>query len=460
MQKAQRRGTNEEFAEEEAMLSMEENELLTRVGSGTPMGDMMREYWMPAMMIAELQIVDGQPVRLKFLGEELIAFRGTDGKVGVIGNSCPHRGASMFFARNEECGLRCVYHGWKFDADGNCTDMPSEPPESRFIDKVKATAYKTIERSGLIWVYMGKRTEPPELPSLIANMQPEGEYTISGYYSECNRMQSLEGDYATIHVSFLHAGARRPEEIPDLDISFERYALKTRWARHHVTDTEFGCTSGNNRPAEDDTTYWRIAQFLFPFYAKVPGSFREKGFIAVVPMDDENCMRWHVSCRNPTLPRPPGFGGPPIVNSMPTSFHLDATRNGTAWFDRFPIAGNRGNDYLIDRDAQKAFVGGLGFSGMPGRGQDNGMTETMGVIYKRDQEHLDVTDAGIIRMRRLLARAATALREDGTTPPGVDKPDLYKVRSVSTLVPNGINGIEATQDLQWAELAEEQQPAG
>lgn len=442
------------------MLSKEENELLTQVGPGTIMGDMMREYWMPAMMSDEVLTRDGQPVRLKLLGEDLIAFRDTDGKVGVIGNSCPHRGASMFFARNEECGLRCVYHGWKFDADGTCIDMPSEPPESRFIEKVRATSYRTIERGGLVWVYMGSREVAPELPSLIANMQPEGQYTVSGYYSECNWMQSLEGDYDTIHVSFLHAGARKEDEVPEPDVSFERYAMRTRWARHFVTDTEFGCTSGNNRPAEEDTTYWRIAHFLFPFYAMVPASFRDKGFIAVVPMDDENTMRWHVSTRNPALPRPPGFGGPPIVDGLPTSFHVDSTRNGTGWYDRFPIAGNRGNDYLIDRDAQKAFVGGLGYSGMPGRGQDNGMTESMGVVYKRDQEHLGVTDAGIIRMRRILARAALALREDGTPPPGVDKPELYKIRSVSTLIPNGINGIEATQDLQWAQLAEEQAAAG
>jgi len=441
------------------MLSMEENELLTRVGPGTIMGDLMREYWMPSMLSSELES-DGIPVRLKLLGEELIAFRATSGKVGVIANSCPHRGASMFYGRNEEDGLRCIYHGWKFDIKGNCTDMPSEPPESRFIDKVKAASYPIQERGGLIWVYMGPRSEPPPLPSLVANMQPEGESQINAYYSECNWMQSLEGDYDTSHVSFLHAGARKAEDVPEPDVTFERYAMKTRWARHYVTDTAFGCTSGNNRPAEDDTTYWRIAHFLFPFYAMIPASFREKSFIAVVPMDDENCMRFHVSVRPSNEPARPGFGGPPIVDGLPTSFHTDPSTNTTDWFGRFRIAGNRRNDYLIDREAQRGFEGGLGWSGIPGRGQDNCMTESMGVIYKREQEHLGVTDTGIIRMRRILAKHAIALREDGTPPPAVDEPELYKVRSVSTLVPNGVNGIEATQDLQWGALAEEQQPAG
>ena len=442
------------------MLSKEQNELLTRVGPGTMMGDLMRQYWMPAMTTEELSAPDCEPVRLKLLGEELIAFRDSTGQVGVIANSCPHRGASLFFGRNEESGLRCIYHGWKFDVNGNCVDMPSEPPESQFIDKVRATTYRTQERGGLIWVYMGTRVTPPELPSLIANMQPEGAYTISAYYSECNWMQSLEGDYDTSHVSFLHAGARKPEDIEEPDITFEKYALKTRWARHYVADTEFGCTSGNNRPAEEDSTYWRIAHFLFPFYAMIPASFREKSFIAVVPMDDENSMRWHVSCRDRSEPVRPGFGGPMVVDGLPTSFHRDASRNGTGWYDRFKIAGTARNDYLIDREAQRARVGGLGFSGIPGRGQDNGMTESMGVIYKRNQEHLGVTDSGIIRMRRLLAKAAIALREDGSPPPGLDRPELYKVQSISTLLPNGVNGIEATRDHQYAHLAEEQLAEG
>ncbi len=443
------------------MLSQEENELLTRIGPGTLMGDLMREYWMPAMMTSELPEPDCDPVRLRLLGEDLIAFRATSGKIGVVGNSCPHRGASLFFGRNEDEGLRCVYHGWKFDTDGHCIDMPSEPPESRYLEKVKTVSYRVQERGGLIWVYMGPRIEPPPLPSLVANMQPEGKYTIGAYFSDCNWMQSLEGDFDTIHVSFLHRGFVQPEEIADPDIAFERYAMKTRWARHHVTDTEFGCTSGNNRPAEEDSTYWRIAQFLFPFYAMVPASFREKSFIVVVPMDDENCMRFTMSVSD--TPRRQGGPGAAEVNGVRTSYHPDPAQNTTDWLGRFKIAGNRDNDYLIDRDvmrAKKPDTSGIGWSGIPGRGQDNGMTESMGVIYKRTQEHLGVTDAGIIRMRRLLVKHARALREDGTPPPGVDNPDLYKVRSVSTLLPNGVNGIEATQDLQWAQLAEEQATAG
>src|SRR5947209_7113185 len=151
------------------MLSTEENELLCRVGPGTPMGDLMRQYWVPGLLSREVPTPDSDPRRIMLLGEQLIAFRDTNGKVGLIQNHCPHRGASLFFGRNEEAGLRCVYHGWKFDVAGNCIDMPNEPAESDFKHKVKATAYPCDERGGIVWTYMGPRSEPPPLPDLEAN---------------------------------------------------------------------------------------------------------------------------------------------------------------------------------------------------------------------------------------------------------------------------------------------------
>src|SRR5579885_1595012 len=148
------------------MLSLEDNELLTRVGPGTPMGNLMRQYWLPAMLSSELPEPDGTPVRVMLLGEKLIGFRDSKGQVGLLGNHCPHRGASLWFGRNEECGLRCVYHGWKFDVEGNCVDMPNEPAESDFKQKVKATTYPTAERAGVVWAYMGPAEKRPPLPDL------------------------------------------------------------------------------------------------------------------------------------------------------------------------------------------------------------------------------------------------------------------------------------------------------
>src|SRR3989440_950328 len=174
------------------MLSVKDNDYLCRVGPGTPVGDLMRQYWLPALLSEELPSPDCPPQRMRLLGENLIAFRVTSGKVGVIQNACPHRGASLFFGRNEEEGLRCVYHGWKFDCEGQCVDMPSEPAESNFKAKIKATAYPCVERNGIIWTYMGTRSTPPPLPDLEANLAPEGAGLVRKMVIECNYMQGLE----------------------------------------------------------------------------------------------------------------------------------------------------------------------------------------------------------------------------------------------------------------------------
>src|SRR5918996_5810171 len=155
------------------MLPAKDNKLLTRVGPGTPMGNLLRRYWMPALLSSELPSPDCPPVRVRILGEDLIAFRDSDGKTGLFQQACPHRGASLFFGRNEELGLRCVYHGWKFDATGACVDMPSEPAESNFKSKVRANSYPSIERNGIIWTYMGPREEPPPMPQHHINTMPD-----------------------------------------------------------------------------------------------------------------------------------------------------------------------------------------------------------------------------------------------------------------------------------------------
>src|SRR6266478_9593689 len=171
------------------MLSKENTELLCRVGAGTVMGDMMRQYWLPCVYSWELT-PDGDPVRVRMLGEDLIAWRDSNGTPSFVANNCPHRGASLFFGRNEEAGLRCVYHGWKFDASGACIDMPNEPAESDFRTKVKAVAYPCQERNGIVWTYMGKRQTPPPLPALEGNMLPEGEWNVTAIQRECNWFQA------------------------------------------------------------------------------------------------------------------------------------------------------------------------------------------------------------------------------------------------------------------------------
>src|SRR6478609_4677721 len=176
------------------MLSKHDNELITRVGPGTPMGELMRRYWLPALLSEELPEPDCAPIRLKLLGEDLVAFRTTSGRPAVLDTWCPHRNANLFWGRNEEEGLRCVYHGWKFDVNGTCVDMPNEPTESRFKDKIKTLAYPTEERGGVIWVYMGLRELSPQMPDLEWTRVPESHRYASKRIQNCNYLQNVEGE--------------------------------------------------------------------------------------------------------------------------------------------------------------------------------------------------------------------------------------------------------------------------
>jgi phenylpropionate dioxygenase-like ring-hydroxylating dioxygenase large terminal subunit len=424
------------------MLSLEDNELLCRVGPGTPMGDLMRQYWIPAVTAAELPAPDGPPMRVKLLGEELIAFRATSGAVGLIRNSCPHRGASLFFGRNEEEGLRCVYHGWKFDVSGACVDMPSEPAESNFKSKVRARAYPTQERNGIVWAYLGSREVPPPLPDLEANMLPEGGFGMYLYHLENNWMQGWEGEMDTIHAAFLHGGATRVEDTTPG--TFAYYQARQRDAAFSVLDTDWGTSYGVRRPAEDDTYYWRIAHQLFPFYAMVPTGVLglEVRFRAYVPLDDYNTLVWTVNARKNTradAPRGMAPPGPSQLGYLP---------NTTDWLGRFRLTQNLGNDFLIDRDLQKS---GESYSGIRGiRQQDGAVTGSMGPIYDRSHEHLGTTDALIIRTRRRVIAAAKALREHSIVPPGVDEPQLYALRSGGVILPRNADWWDGTQDLRRA----------
>ena len=287
------------------MLGATDNELLCRVGPGTPMGELMRQYWLPAIRSDELPAPDCPPLRLRLLGENLIGFRTTSGTVGLVQSACPHRGASLCFGRNEEEGLRCVYHGWKFDVTGACVDMPSEPAESNFKSKVQATAYATRERGGIIWAYMGPREVPPSLPDMEANLLTTDPQHISILHRKCNWMQGLEGELDTVHAAFLHWGGDRPEnQRPG---SFTWYHFKERAnARFMARETDFGAAYGAYRPAEADSYYWRIGYVFFPFYAMQANG--EMGpdvkMNAYVPIDDEHTLQWEVSYRTEGPERP------------------------------------------------------------------------------------------------------------------------------------------------------------
>src|SRR3954447_20198162 len=187
------------------MLSAKDNAYITRVGPGTPMGNLFRRYWLPALLAEELPEPDCPPIRLRLLGEDLGAFRTPSGAPAVLDTWCPHRNANLFWGRNEEDGLRCVYHGWKFDAAGNCVDMPNEPASSVFANKVRITTYQADDRGGLIWVYMGDPARAPRVPDLEFNYVPENQRLVTKRLQHCNYLQNLEGEVDSSHVSFLHS---------------------------------------------------------------------------------------------------------------------------------------------------------------------------------------------------------------------------------------------------------------
>ena len=430
------------------MLSAADNDLLSRVGPGSPMGDLMRQYWIPALMSSELPASDGPPMRVRLLGEDLVAFRTTSGAVGLLAHTCLHRGSSLFYGRNEEDGLRCVYHGWKYGIDGRCVDMPNEPAESNFKDRVRATAYPCQERGGVVWAYMGPRGSVPPLPDLEPNMQPEGRSSVWLAQRECNWAQALEGDIDTSHLAFLHLGAVSGEDVEPG--TFDSYIVRDRTPRFNVTDTDYGTMYGAYRPADDDTYYWRIAHFMFPFFTLIPTGVLGVQMVvrAWVPMDDGHTMYWNISVPGTNRGGAAStFGGRRRAPLPGTAGTVDYLPNTTDWLGRWRLSARVSNDHGIDREAQQT----RSYTGIDGiHLQDQAITESMGPLIDRTAEHLGKSDAMVIKTRRRMLAAAIALRDQGTRPPGVDDPAAYRVRSGGVVLPRDADWLEATAELRRA----------
>ncbi|MGH6989023.1 MAG: Rieske 2Fe-2S domain-containing protein [Stellaceae bacterium] len=400
-------------------MTSKDGEDLTRVGAGTVMGEFMRQYWLPAALGSELK-ADGDPVRLLLLGEKLIAFRDSSGRVGVMDHRCPHRCASLFLGRNEENGLRCVYHGWKYDVDGNCVDMASVPAHQDFKDKVKAKAYKVAERNGVIWVYMGKRAAAPPLPGIEILQLPESETTLFCAQRDCNWLQGLEGDIDTSHFGFLHTGHIKPEQIGE-DHPF-RGAVFHRAPELKAIETPWGTSYGAYRPADGGGTYWRTANFLFPFWTQQPqGDFATNVHArAWVPLDDTHTMFYNFVWKRPMPNRAIDKNGKPLTG---VNLEMQYLPNTTHWLGRWCLTSNEGNDWNIDRAAQRKSESYTGISNI--HLQDQAVTESMGPITDHEWEHLAPTDIMISRTRRHILKTAQAFAEDGVTPPCLDDPETY-----------------------------------
>jgi phthalate 4,5-dioxygenase oxygenase subunit len=355
------------------------------------------------------------------LGENLIAFRDSSGRVGVMDHRCPHRGASLFFGRNEENGIRCVYHGWKYDVEGNCVDMANVPPHQDFKHKVKAKAYRTEERNGLVYVFMGDQETVPGLPEIESAMLPEDEAEIHFILREANWLQGAEGEFDTSHIGFLHFGTVHKAAFEDGDAN--RFALANRAPEYESAETDYGQAYAACRPADAGETYWRFGQFLFPFWTMPPISSIDRNILtrAYVPIDDENSMivviekKGVISNQEQTAGKlHPGHPGVAVPS--------DYLPNTTDWNCRWRLPENRANDYKIDRHMQRAenYTGMLGFIM-----QDQMITESMGPVVDRTREHLAPSDIMITRVRRQLVRAAADFEATGKLPPCAADPAIF-----------------------------------
>jgi len=393
------------------MLTPNDNEVLTRVGPGTMMGNLLRHYWQPALLSSEVAEPDSPPMRVRIMGEDLIAFRDTRGDVGLLANACPHRGASMFFGRNEEAGLRCVYHGWKFDTSGTCVDMPSEPAESNFKTKVRTTAYPVIESGGLVWTYMGPRETMPAFRPVVSDELPREQWKAMKVKGLCNWVQSLEGNIDAAHTSWLHRRLEfetyQPDETdkpgyPSLNMTFLIWAYDGAPVLE-THETPYGFRYAGLRNTPGGHTHARVTDFIMPTLTYIPAApVGGNDCIVVVPIDDTTHWRYHVSTK------------PAVRMTDGTLQVIPGNRPGgemqrTWWPD---------NDYTIDRDDQKV----NNYTGISGGAipQDQAVTESMGGIYDRTMEHLGTSDKAIILMRRKLIEAAKALAAEGAEPPARD----------------------------------------
>ncbi len=373
------------------MLSKEDNELLTRTNAGTPMGSLLRSYWIPALLSEEIPAPDCPPVRVKLLGEKLVAFRDTRGRIGLVGEHCAHRGTSLFFGRNEDCGLRCLYHGWKYDVSGNVLETPAEPRDSDFRKKLRHTAYPIHEANGVIYAYLGPEETMPLFPEYEWTQVPLEFAYVTKCLLECNYLQGLEGECDSSHLSFLHRAFSNERNQP---------LYKSDTAPVYETEeTDFGVRMIATRQTENQH-YIRLSAFVMPVYGCVPAgrpTDELEGFEihTYVPADDEHCWRYDIGFRRDRAVRDDEVHRRKQINPDYTKIR------------------NARNDYLQDRQMQK----NVSFTGIEDfLNHDACATESMGAIFDRSREHLGVSDKAVIALRKFLLNAVKALQQ-GKEPP-------------------------------------------
>jgi phthalate 4,5-dioxygenase len=415
------------------MMTAEENERLTRTGPETSMGRYFRRFWQPVALSRELPEVDGAPLRVNIMGEQLVAFRNAKGVVGLVDSRCPHRGANLYFGRNEDCAIRCVFHGWKFDMEGKPIELPNVPRDSRYYESIRLKTYPTREYGDIVWAYLGPRDEAgpmPEVPQLDFGAVPSSHRYISKKLQECNWAQSIEGALDTSHFSFLHMPAPGVESNQNPDAPADEKRL--RWIRDDpmplfsLLEHDVGFVVGGARRADGQDRYWRTTQFALPSHSTTPSTFPGETHFGYtwVPIDDENCWIYTYAW-NPERPL--------------TEEELAKFRGGHGVIaevdDHYQPIRNRANEYLIDRANQKHVT----FTGVRGVAEQDAMIQdSQGRIADRTVEHLSASDAAIVRFRRAMLGGAKAL-ESGTPPAAPYHHESYRLRSGSWIAAEGVS---------------------
>ena len=379
-----------------------DNEILCRVEGEAAMGQLMRRHWLPACMIEEVADPDGTPVRARLLGEDLVVFRDTKGRVGAMDERCPHRGASLAFGRNEDCGLRCLYHGWKFGVDGEIQEMAAEPPDSR-LRNLKHRAYATREAGGFVWVWMGPQDAVGAFETPAWAPTATTRISIVKMRADCNWAQVLEGSIDSAHSSSLHS-----TNMPTAEVAGST-ATATAWLRPsndkaprlEVEQTGFGFHyAAIRRPVANPEThdYVRTTVFIAPFTVLIPPNDQYKLAQMLVPVDDVTCMFYWVAWHETK-----GI-------SQDAWRKFCAAEVGPDLDANYRKLRNLANHYGQDRAAMKAgdFTG---ITGIPT--QDMAMWESMGPIADRSADHLGSSDTAIIQFRRQMVEAAKACAAGG-----------------------------------------------
>jgi len=430
------------------MLSREDNERLVRVGPGTVMGNLMRLYWIPFLLSADL-VADGRPKRVRLLNEDLVAFRDSEGKVGLIDNACLHRGAPLMFGRNEECGLRCVYHGWKYDIEGRVVETPAEPARSRFKESVRIKAYPCRERNGVIWTYMGPNKESlPPLPNMEWNLVSAEQVHVSIRVQECNWLQALEGDVDSAHAPILHGRIDSKGNMSSL------LAMQDLRPTFDCVRQDFGLSIAARRHLPNGKVYWRVNQFVMPFYTLTPpqAKFPELSGHAWVPMDDEHtlCVMFSYHPNAPLYPKSrklfeEGYDGRETGHPSRSGMRdADPSVPYSDYWTKF----NPENDFQLNYESQVT----KWFSGLPGLWVQDAACQCLTPIYDRTKEKLGVSDAGIVMTRRVLLEAIAAYQQHGTIPNTAVDPDAFMVRSVALQLADDESWVESGREPMTARL--------